>query len=112
MVGRLDIPALLLMLIATSWGCTNIHCFGEIAFLFALEHIKHIICLLVGSFVRSTTRGQSGHLIPSVRLLMRTGFGRTAMFLILPYGLALWFANTGCWCEPDSRIRKGHLVKT
>ena len=77
MVGRLDIPALLLMLIATSWGCTNIHCFGEIAFLFALEHIKHIICLLVGSFVRSATRGQGGHLIPSVRLRCEPGLEET-----------------------------------
>src|SRR5262249_1590322 len=44
----------------------------------ALEHIKHIICLLVGSFVRSATRGQGGHLIPSVRLRMRTQKRRSA----------------------------------
>jgi hypothetical protein len=84
---------------------------SEVAVLLALEHIKHTFCLLVGSFVRSTTRGQGGHIIPSVRLRIRTGFGRNAMFLISPYGLALWFANTGCWCEPDSRFEKDILSK-
>jgi len=32
------------------------------------------------------------------------------MFLISSNGLALWFATTGCWCEPDSRFEKESLL--
>ena len=58
------------------------------------ELSKQLMCLLVEGFVRSTARGQGGHLIRSVRLQIRTGFRRDGMFLISSNGAGALVCKT------------------
>jgi hypothetical protein len=70
-----------------------------------MERLTGRVGACVGVLSEAPREGRADHLIPSVGLRMRIGFRTDAMLLISPNCL-LSFANTGCWCEPDSRFEQ------